>query len=80
MRHGNLDHFDFSNNGGINRKRQIDFPDVVFESKPGMSEDDKKCSICLEDFENGTKIKFLACMHRYHSECISMWVCIKIFL
>ena len=33
----------------------------------------KKCSICLEDFEVGTKIIYLPCFHYYHSECIENW-------
>ena len=34
----------------------------------------KKCSICLEDFEVGTKIIYLPCFHYYHSKCIETWV------
>ena len=34
----------------------------------------KKCSICLEDFEVGTKIIYLPCFHYYHAKCIENWV------
>ena len=34
----------------------------------------KKCSICLEDFEVGTKIIYLPCFHYYHAKCIETWV------
>ena len=34
----------------------------------------KKCSICLEDFEVGTKIIYLPCFHYYHAQCIETWV------
>ena len=36
--------------------------------------ENKKCSICLEDFEVGTKIIYLPCFHYYHAECIETWV------
>ena len=34
----------------------------------------KKCSICLEDFELGTNIIYLPCFHYYHAKCIETWV------
>ena len=34
----------------------------------------KKCSICLEDFEVGAKIIYLPCFHYYHAKCIETWV------
>ena len=34
----------------------------------------KKCSICLEDFEIGCKIIYLPCFHYYHAKCIETWV------
>ena len=34
----------------------------------------KKCSICLEDFEVGNKIIYLPCFHYYHAGCIETWV------
>ena len=35
---------------------------------------DGTCSICLEDYESGEKIKFLRCGHRYHLGCINQWL------
>ena len=34
----------------------------------------KKCSICLEDFNIGEKIIYLPCFHYYHAKCIETWV------
>ena len=34
----------------------------------------KKCSICLEEFEVGNKIIYLPCFHYYHAKCIETWV------
>jgi len=32
------------------------------------------CPICLEHFEEQTKIKLLSCEHGFHSECIGPWL------
>ena len=34
----------------------------------------KKCSICLEDYNVGDKIIYLPCFHYYHAKCIETWV------
>lgn len=33
-----------------------------------------KCTICLEDFEDGMKIRILPCSHRFMAECIDPWL------
>ncbi|XP_022097695.1 RING finger protein 24-like [Acanthaster planci] len=32
------------------------------------------CSVCLEEFEEGTKIGQCACQHVFHVVCISKWL------
>lgn len=34
----------------------------------------KSCTICLEDFEEGMKIRILPCFHRFMAECIDPWL------
>jgi len=36
--------------------------------------DQKRCPICLEDYEGGDCLKTMPCMHFYHSCCISRWL------
>ncbi|EZG78555.1 hypothetical protein GNI_034970 [Gregarina niphandrodes] len=30
--------------------------------------------ICLEEFNQGDKIKWLPCVHHFHSRCIKKWL------
>ena len=39
-----------------------------------LSEDKKRCSICLENFKNGDDSIILPCIHIFHSECIKKWM------
>lgn len=34
----------------------------------------KRCTICLEDFKEGMKIRILPCFHRFMAECIDPWL------
>lgn len=34
----------------------------------------KSCTICLEDFEDGMKIRILPCFHRFMADCIDPWL------
>lgn len=52
------------------------FPLVKYEAEKNknLDEESKKCSICLGDFEDGEMIRFLACLHRFHQDCIDAWL------
>ena len=39
-----------------------------------LSEDKKKCLICLEKFKKGDNIIILPCIHIFHSDCIRNWM------
>lgn len=34
----------------------------------------KTCTICLEDFEDGMKLRILPCFHRFMADCIDPWL------
>lgn len=44
-------------------------------NSPELADDTaKKCTICLEDFEQGMKIRVLPCFHRFMADCIDPWL------
>eukprot|EP01012_Entosiphon_sulcatum_P005377 TRINITY_DN12380_c0_g1_i1.p1 TRINITY_DN12380_c0_g1~~TRINITY_DN12380_c0_g1_i1.p1 ORF type:complete len:165 (-),score=13.78 TRINITY_DN12380_c0_g1_i1:37-507(-) len=36
--------------------------------------DEQTCTICLEEFENGTWIRALPCLHKFHLTCANDWL------
>ena len=39
-----------------------------------IKEENKRCTICLEDFKNNDEIIYLPCFHFFHKECIRIWL------
>eukprot|EP01091_Cochliopodium_minus_P005738 TRINITY_DN1563_c0_g1_i1.p1 TRINITY_DN1563_c0_g1~~TRINITY_DN1563_c0_g1_i1.p1 ORF type:complete len:535 (-),score=153.29 TRINITY_DN1563_c0_g1_i1:11-1615(-) len=37
------------------------------------SEEESKCTICLDDFEEGDQLNLLSCFHKFHTHCIKDW-------
>lgn len=44
-------------------------------SGAGSSEDDnRKCMVCLETFQDNEELRVLPCLHRYHKACVDPWL------
>ncbi|URD75557.1 Zinc finger, C3HC4 type (RING finger) [Musa troglodytarum] len=49
-------------------------PVLVFSAAPGCDEDVVECAVCLNELEEGEKMRALPrCGHCFHMECIDMW-------
>ena len=62
-----------------NQSNQVDekllkrIPIIEVEDKNKLSEDNKKCTICQEEYDNKDKVIVLPCLHVFHPECINNW-------
>ena len=61
-------------NIGLDDKAINKIPETTIKSIKNLSEDKKKCLICLEKFVKGDKSIALPCIHIFHSECIKKWM------
>merc|ERR1719401_120073 len=44
------------------------------QSDEGESESQQRqCSVCLEQFQEGEELRLLPCFHKYHRACIDQW-------
>ncbi len=41
---------------------------------PTLAEDECRCPICLEDYEDGVQLRQLYCRHNFHPECVDRWL------
>jgi len=61
-------------NTGLRDNERHRVTSTVFNAKDHAAELDKKCSICLELYQDGEKVSALPCKHTFHEGCISTWV------
>jgi len=40
----------------------------------GRDDENSKCMVCMEQFEQGDNLRSLPCLHRYHARCIDEWL------
>ncbi|KAK9672459.1 hypothetical protein RND81_12G102200 [Saponaria officinalis] len=50
-------------------------PKMAYSSKSmPKGEDERRCPICLSDYEEGDFVEFLDCLHFFHSDCVDQWL------
>jgi hypothetical protein len=58
---------------GLTSQQIRSLPLIPFQ-KGTKSEEECKCFVCFETFNNGDKVMLLPCLHSYHPDCISGWL------
>ena len=61
-------------NKGLDDETIQNYPITKIKNIHDLSENKKKCLICLDEFKNGQKSIILPCIHIFHSECIKKWM------
>ncbi|CAF0811163.1 unnamed protein product [Adineta ricciae] len=49
-------------------------PTEVFQGAKNKNDEENKCSVCWDDFEQNQTLRRLRCFHLYHKECIDKWL------
>ena len=62
----------------INREKLNSLPIVEYGLHKNK-EFCEECVICMEEFKEDDKVKFLTCFHSYHPECIDKWLLSHMF-
>jgi len=52
----------------------LDLRTLGEEELVGLTESQKCCNVCLEDFKEGDEVRQLDCCHAFHKKCIDRWI------
>ena len=58
----------------INKEDLDKLPIFSYTDEKIDKEKHKTCSICLDDFDDESKLRLLKCEHSFHTECIDKWL------
>eukprot|EP01060_Flectonema_neradi_P014539 TRINITY_DN2117_c1_g1_i1.p1 TRINITY_DN2117_c1_g1~~TRINITY_DN2117_c1_g1_i1.p1 ORF type:complete len:228 (+),score=31.55 TRINITY_DN2117_c1_g1_i1:60-743(+) len=46
----------------------------VLQDKEKLTDENKSCTVCLMEFDNGEELRALPCLHLFHPECVDRWL------
>ena len=46
----------------------------VLQDKEKLTDENKSCTVCLMEFENGEELRALPCLHLFHPDCVDRWL------
>ncbi len=55
-------------------------PTEKFQRRATKNEEDNKCNICWDEFEQDQPLRRLRCLHLYHKDCIDPWLKVNLIL
>eukprot|EP00357_Protocruzia_adherens_P016239 CAMPEP_0114972572 /NCGR_PEP_ID=MMETSP0216-20121206/472_1 /TAXON_ID=223996 /ORGANISM="Protocruzia adherens, Strain Boccale" /LENGTH=754 /DNA_ID=CAMNT_0002332965 /DNA_START=269 /DNA_END=2534 /DNA_ORIENTATION=+ len=55
---------------GLGAEPEVLFPCTLFQE---LLTQQSECSVCLDTFEKGSKVRRLRCKHVFHRDCIDLW-------
>jgi len=58
----------------LTREQVMLLEEEEFEASKDGEEEDACCAICLDEFEDGAKVRVLPCGHRFHEDCLVPWL------
>jgi E3 ubiquitin-protein ligase RNF38/44 len=59
---------------GLQDQEFKDLNQVNYRPTENLSEENKKCIICMTEYEPNEALKLLPCTHRFHAQCIEQWL------
>ncbi len=59
---------------GLSQQQINNLGEEIYNSQIKLNESTNQCIICLSEFENGEKIRYLKCNHFFHKDCIDNWL------
>eukprot|EP00816_Leptocylindrus_hargravesii_P013715 CAMPEP_0196803084 /NCGR_PEP_ID=MMETSP1362-20130617/2520_1 /TAXON_ID=163516 /ORGANISM="Leptocylindrus danicus, Strain CCMP1856" /LENGTH=431 /DNA_ID=CAMNT_0042174517 /DNA_START=144 /DNA_END=1439 /DNA_ORIENTATION=+ len=84
VRGGNIDNMtyeqileafgDGSENRGADEAMISSLPSSTIGKASELQEDQKQCSICLDEFCDNDRVRRLPCLHYFHEDCVDRWL------
>ncbi|KAM3144669.1 hypothetical protein pb186bvf_003276 [Paramecium bursaria] len=59
---------------GLDNNEIRSLTEIQYKSQNEWDEESRKCPICLGNYEECERVRFLPCLHRFHSKCIDKWL------